>query len=72
MLSELLIEVELGKDLVVTGDGEAIRRGFGDPADPATDGLTGAELCHGSGTDRGTEYLYSEVGSLYYRGCSVG
>jgi len=72
MFSELLIKVELGKDPVVTGDGGAIRRRFGDPADPATDGLTGADPCHGSGTDRGTEYLYSEVDSLYYRGCSVG
>ena len=72
MFLELLIEVKLEKDPVVTGDGEAIRRGFGDPADPATDGLTGAELCHGTGTDRGIEYLYSEVDSLYYRGCSVG
>ena len=56
MFSELLIEVELGKELVVIGDEEAIRGRFGDPADPGAGGLTGAELCHGSGTDRGTEY----------------
>jgi len=65
MFSELLIEVELGKDPVVTGDGEAIRREFGDPADWAIDGLTGAELCHGSGTDRGTEYPYLEAENMY-------
>ena len=54
MFSELLVEVELGKDPVVIGDGEAIRGGFGDPADLGTGGLTGAELCHGSGMDQGS------------------